>query len=182
MNIFVLDENPVIAAELHCDKHVVKMVVELYQQMGSAVIRHGALPEDMPITAKGTPLKGGYKNHPCTRWVGDTNKNYKWAAHHALELCNEYSKRYNKIHTCQKGIEKLSDMDYLIPDGEMTEHPLAMPNEYKSDDVVESYRNYYIYEKSNFAKWEKGSPTPKWFIEGISHLSPKPIWWKETSV
>lgn len=171
MNIFVLDQNPVKAAQYHCDKHATKMVVELFQQLGSAVIRHGAKEKDMPLTSKGTPLKGGYHNHPCTKWCGDSRSNYNWASVHALELCNEYFKRYNKIHSCQKGIEKLSNMDHFIPEGEMTRPALAMPEQYKSDDVVKSYRNYYIYEKSNFAKWERGSQIPKWFIEGISRFS-----------
>ena len=55
MNIFVLHEDPTIAATMYCDKHVPKMVVELYQQLGSAVIRHGATPDVMPLTKKGTP-------------------------------------------------------------------------------------------------------------------------------
>ncbi len=33
MNIFVLDENPIRAAEMMCDKHIPKMVVESAQMM-----------------------------------------------------------------------------------------------------------------------------------------------------
>jgi hypothetical protein len=171
MNIFVLDQDPIKAAQFACDKHSSKMCVELFQQLGSAVIRHGATSDMMPLTAKGTPLKGGYHNHPCTRWCGDSRTNYNWASIHALELCNEYTRRYDKIHACQKGIEKLCDMDYLIPEGELTNQPCAMPDQYKSKNVVESYRNYYINEKSHFAKWEKGTPAPLWFIDGISRFS-----------
>jgi hypothetical protein len=42
---------------------------------------------------------------------------------------------------------------------------LAMPDEYKSDDVFDSYRNYLINEKQHFAKWEKDP-------------SRKPTWWR----
>jgi hypothetical protein len=163
MNIFILDKDPIKAAQQYNDKHVVKMVVELYQQMGSAVIRHGALPEDMPLTAKGTPLKGGHKNHPCTRWVGDTKSNYEWAAIHALELCNQYTHRYGKTHSCQKGIEDLCKMIDLIPEGELTKFALAMPDEYKDQDPVKAYRTYYIKDKKEFSKWKMGN-TPDWFI------------------
>ena len=52
MNIFVLHEDPSTAARYHCDKHVVKMVVELFQQLGSAAIRHGATPDMMPLVGK----------------------------------------------------------------------------------------------------------------------------------
>ena len=33
MNIFVLDEDPTTAAQMHCDKHVPKMCVEAAQMM-----------------------------------------------------------------------------------------------------------------------------------------------------
>jgi hypothetical protein len=163
VNIFILDKDPIKAAQYSCDKHATKMVVELFQQLGSAVIRHGAKENDMPLTSKGTPLKGGYHNHPCTKWCGDSRSNYNWASIHALELCKEYSKRYNKIHSCQKGIEKLCDMDFLIPEGELTEHAQAMPDEYKNPDPVTAYRTYYIKDKKDFATWKMGNK-PDWFI------------------
>ena len=78
MNIFILHFNPVIAARHYCDKHSPKMCVELLQQLGSAVIRHGATPDMMPLTKKGTPLKGGYHHHPCTVWCGDSRANFEW--------------------------------------------------------------------------------------------------------
>jgi hypothetical protein len=42
---------------------------------------------------------------------------------------------------------------------------LAMPDEYKSDDVFDSYQKYLINEKQHFAKWEKDP-------------SRKPTWWR----
>lgn len=163
MNIFVLHTDPVVAAEQNCDKHVVKMVLELYQQLGSAVIRHGATPDEMPLTSKGTPLKGGYHHHPCTRWCGDSRSNFRWAVKHGLGLCNEYTKRYGKKHSCQSGIEHLSSMDNKVPDGELTPFALAMPDEYKCIDPVKSYRTYYLKDKKAFAKWKLGN-TPDWWI------------------
>ncbi|WP_237342937.1 pyrimidine dimer DNA glycosylase/endonuclease V [Wolbachia endosymbiont of Folsomia candida] len=35
MNIFILHEDPVIAAQMLCDKHVVKMVLETAQLLSS---------------------------------------------------------------------------------------------------------------------------------------------------
>jgi len=164
MNIFVLDEDPVKAAQYYCDKHVPKMCVELFQQLGSAVIRHGAKPEQMPLTSKGTPLKGGYHNHPCTRWCGDSRENFKWAIDHAYSLCQEYTKRYNKMHKCETGILHLSFMTSFIPEGQLTNYALAMPDEYKTNDAVESYRTYYLKDKRYFAKWDKLNNIPDWWI------------------
>jgi len=36
MNIFYLDHNPKTCAEQHCDKHVVKMIIEYAQLMSTA--------------------------------------------------------------------------------------------------------------------------------------------------
>ena len=35
MNIFILDKNPKKAAEYHCDKHVIKMILETSQLLCS---------------------------------------------------------------------------------------------------------------------------------------------------
>ena len=164
MNIFILDEDPIQSAKMYCDKHVPKMVVELYQQLGSAVIRHGATSDMMPRTSKGTPLKGGYHNHPCPRWVGDSRENYLWACYHGAMLCDEYTKRFGKIHSCEKGIEHLYIMAHLIPEGKLTPFAQAMPDEYKNECAVTAYRDYYIHDKSRFAKWEKGTPAPDWWL------------------
>ena len=40
MNIFLLDKDPKIAAQYHCDKHVVKMILESAQMLCSAYQRH----------------------------------------------------------------------------------------------------------------------------------------------
>ena len=36
MNIFYLDENPKKCAKYHCDKHVVKMIIEYAQLLSTA--------------------------------------------------------------------------------------------------------------------------------------------------
>jgi hypothetical protein len=163
MNIFVLDYDPVTAAEMYCDKHVPKMVVELYQQLGSAQRRHGATDDMMPLTSKGTPLKGGYHNHPCTLWCGESYNNYLWAALHAITLCNEYSFRYNKKHACHEGIRQLYKMADNIPGYWSTPFAQAMPDEYHNSNAVLAYRTYYKNDKVRFAKWEKGRKQPYWW-------------------
>ncbi len=176
MNIFVLDLDPVVAARMHCDKHIPKMCVEAAQMMASALRRHGATDEQMPLTKSGTPYKGGYKHHPCTVWAGDCRANFKWLARHARSLLREYNKRFgNKIHACHGPIYAMSVMKDMISEGELTPFALAMPDEYrpkhqfKGNDVkvthsnrpVEAYRRYY--HSKQFAKWEKGTPAPDWW-------------------
>ena len=184
MNIFVLHENPNTAAEMHCDKHVPKMCVEAAQMMASALRRWGATDEEMPLTKKGTPYKGGYAHHPCTVWAGDTWGNLNWLATHAIALCFEYKARFGKEHACQKPIIHMNLMinssrffDWEHSVVRRTPFALAMPDEYRpkhplietryivthaaGDTAVQAYRRYY--HSKQFAKWEKGTPAPDWW-------------------
>ena len=174
MNIFVLHTDPDIAAQMHCDKHVPKMVVEAAQMMASALRRHGATDEQMPLTKAGTPYKGGYAYHPCTVWAGDSRDNFKWLARYAERLLREYMQRFDRIHACHGPIHIMSCKDYIIPEGGLTQFALAMPDEYRPEPIdgeivyhaypehaVQAYRRYY--HSKQFAKWEKGTPIPVWW-------------------
>ena len=167
MNIFVLDKDPVIAARMHCDKHVPKMCVEAAQMMASALRRHGATDEQMPLTKSGTPYKGGYAHHPCTVWAGDSEANFAWLCTHAIALCNEYAKRFGKNHACERPIHSMLGLVFLFPDkypspkAALTPFAQAMPDEYRNDDAVKAYQAYY--HSKQFAKWEKGTPAPNWW-------------------
>lgn len=168
MNIFVLDTDPTVAAHMHCDKHVPKMCVEAAQMMASALRRHGATDEQMPLTKAGKPYKGGYAHHPCTVWAGDSQENWMWLAHHAMQLCEEYYKRFNKMHACTDPIYHMIGMQKIIPEGGLTPFALAMPDEYRNDDAVKAYQAYY--HSKQFAKWEKGTPAPDWW-QGVEVMA-----------
>ena len=46
----------------------------------------------------------------------------------------------------------------------LTPFALAMPEQYKSDDHVEAYRNYYMSEeKQKIASWNKRREKPEWY-------------------
>ena len=59
-----------------------------------------------------------------------------------------------------------------IPKLGLTKFYLAMPDQYKTDDVVESYRKYYINEKQRdkSGKWMMfytKRDIPKWFPDSL---------------
>ena len=155
MNIFVLDEHPVFAARMLCDKHVVKMVLETAQLL-STTYWHFNQP---------APYKQTHKNHPCAVWARSRHSNYEWLWEHGIAIAEEYTYRYNKIHKSQAVIEELAELPRGIRRGPMTPFPLCMPDKYKTDDVVESYRAYYVGEKSHMLTY-KNRPAPE-FIQNI---------------
>jgi len=171
MNIFVLDEDPAQAARYLDDVRLPKMCVESAQMMASALRRHGVTDEQMPLTKKGTPYKGGYKHHPCTVWAGDSRCNFVWLALHAIEQCKEYTRRFGKEHACYGPINHMTRMYKTANFKEeyMTPFAQAMPDEYKADDdVVKAYRSYY---KSK--EYSKG---------GVRYIrADVPTWWEVTA-
>jgi len=167
MNIFVLDTDPTVAAQMHCDKHVPKMCVEAAQMMASALRRHGATDEDMPLTKAGKPYKGGYAHHPCTVWAGDSRANFWWLATHAQALYCAYQLRFGKKHACADPIDQMKALSNMVPEYTGTNHTgltpfaQAMPDEYRDADAVKAYQAYY--HSKQFAKWDKGTPAPDWW-------------------
>jgi hypothetical protein len=155
MNIFLLDTDIRKCAQYHCDKHVVKMILETAQLLCGVHHMTDQVTDQVPY-------KLSHKNHPCAIWSRESLSNYLYLCDLGLELCKEYTYRYGKRHKSQDVIEWCVTNKPNICDKEFTEPARAMPNEYKLDSVVESYRNYYIGEKSKIAVW-KNRDTPEWF-------------------
>lgn len=88
-----------------------------------------------------------------------------------LELCKEYNFRYERIHKTQSVLEwlKENEPEKIPPCYSVTPPARAMPDEYKTDSPIQSYRNYYLGEKRSFAVWTKRQP-PQWFIEGAKAM------------
>ena len=158
MNIFYIDTCPVKAAQMQCDKHVVKMVLESAQMLCAA---HRVLEGGAPV-----PYKLAHKNHPSTIWTRTSTENYMWLNRYFGALCREYTYRYGKHHASERLLGPLA----LVPNGltysGFTDPPQCMPDYCKGEDTVLAYQNYYILEKSRFAKWKKRS-IPEWFSGGI---------------
>ena len=155
MNIFFLDYDVKKCAQYHCDKHVVKMILETAQLLCGV---HHAVSKDV----ENVPYKLSHKNHPCAIWTRESLSNYLYLCELGLELCNEYTYRYGKRHKSQEVILWCILNRPKIGDIGFTEPPKAMPDEYKVDCVIQSYRNYYMGAKSGFAVW-KNREKPLWF-------------------
>jgi hypothetical protein len=114
------------------------------------------------IVGNEAPYKLSHRNHPCAIWTRESLSNYLYLCDLGLELCYEYTYRYGKRHKSQEIIEWCLVNKPNIEDKGFTEPARAMPDEYKVSSVVESYRNYYIGEKSSIAVW-KYRETPEWY-------------------
>lgn len=175
MNIFFLDYNPLKAAQFLHDNHVNKMLLESAQMLSTAMAESeeyrdswhkfsGFLPEDVKL------YKPTHANHPCSVWLRKSWHNMAWLSHHAMALADEFQFRRHKAHACQplvfiinQLIQKQSTNILLL-----TPPAQAMPEEYKHDDPVIAYREYYAHEKIDHAlvSWTR-RPVPDFLINHV---------------
>lgn len=191
MNLFLLNINTRQAAKDHCDKHCVKMILEVTQLLYSAWWFGRTEFPHPHETLK--PYRATHKNHPVSIWVRDHSKHYNWAVELGLELSAEYTRRYGKTHKCYdhlihlkrlgkpelpiantspKNKQKIATID--IPDG-CKYFNCAIPDEvfnqcvvYKNGQLsgVLSYQKYYRTKSKSFKMvWNRGKDKP-------------PQWWK----
>jgi len=186
MNIFILDKDPVIAAQLQCDKHVVKMIVESAQMLstahrmldgkvikrpsksGKTMVKYYDLYEGADdLEAEMLFYSAVHHGHPCTKWTFETSANYNWHYKHFVALCDEYTYRYGKVHKTDRLLRNaLWTLPRNIPHANITPFPLAMsanPECIFPDDPVKSYKLYYHTKASRFFMvWTKRE-TPEWW-------------------
>ena len=151
MNIFYVDRDPVIAAQQLVDKHVVKMPLETAQLLCSAFPQGTA------------PYRRTHYNHPSSVWTRRSRANYEWLIRHGLALCEEYTRRYKKVHKsnivilwCQANIDVLEWGEDFF-----TDPPECMPEDCKNGNSVQSYREYYRKHKSYIYNWTNRDK-PEW--------------------
>lgn len=182
MNIFYLASDAEECAEMHCDRHVVKMLLE-YSQILSTAHRYLEGIAEQKLSDSGRKktvyslsdsresflYAATHINHPSTVWARASYENYEWLYLMLYHLSEEYTHRYGKTHAIVR--DGVMNALYYPPKTleknryvkRFTEPTPAMPDKYKvRNDSIQSYRNYYIHEKASFATW-KNREVPDWF-------------------
>lgn len=182
MNIFFVDRDPVVAAQMLCDKHVVKMILESAQMLCTAHrVLDGVESEARTKSGRRQKVwnfpdsisqqqkllyKAAYVNHPCTVWVRYSEQTYTWLLTHFCQMLQEYKLRYNKEHACTKLLSVLIFFPSYFLTAEKKgwiDPPACMPVKYiDPTDIVQSYRNYYIEGKRHIHFWSPPRQPPDW--------------------
>lgn len=145
MNIFAVHTDPQIAASYHCDKHVVKMILETSQMLCTVLNDRGIE----------TPYKPTHRNHPCTKWAAESRENFQWLLSLGFWLCVEYRSRYGKTHKCEEIIRFCEANKHTISEGPLTPFAQAMPEYFKDVDPIEAYRHYYRIAKASILTYSR---------------------------
>lgn len=186
MNLFILHEDPVIAAQMQCDKHVPKMIVESGQMLSTAHRVLDGFLDRRPSKSGKTRVKywdlylgqndleaelllykAVHVGHPCTQWTMRSGENYDWHYQHFIALAQEYTYRYGKVHaTAERLGSALYTQPRNIPHVGFTPFELAMksnPECMFPEDPVKSYRLFYQTKQHRFKMvWTKRN-RPEWF-------------------
>lgn len=179
MNIFILDNDIQTSVQYYIDKHIVKIPLEVAQLLCTARRLSG---DERP------KYKSTHINHPWSLFTRFNRENYLYVCCYGMELCSEYEYRYGKKHACQEVILDCvtnplffsnvdRDIAFLLRIYDLSttgyfndKIPCCVKDEYKSTDIVQSYRDYYIgdkvFNKSGklMASWKKRN-RPYWFID-----------------
>lgn len=152
MNIFYLSNDPSQCAAYHCDKHVVKMILESVQ----------ILSTNHQIEHRNENLyKPTHKNHPSTIWARSSKENYQWLLELTQELGAEYTYRYGKTHKSMEKLPILKTTPEFIPDIPFFQVSQAMPEQYQHPCSIQAYRDYYVGEKLDICQYTKRN-RPEW--------------------
>lgn len=170
MNIFYLHKKPEVSAQLHCDKHVVKMIIEYAQMLSTA---HRVL-DGKPYVEQNLGLggrriqrwkhpnpcmektlyKASHVNHPSAVWVRESAVQYQYMYDMFVALCDEYTFRYGKVHMTDTKLRvMLDEIPRNLQLGDWREPPQAMPDDVKSESSIDAYHKYYKQYKRDFAVW-----------------------------
>ena len=176
MNIFYLDKDPKTCAQMHVDKHCVKMILEYAQLLSTAhryldgsvstrLSKSGRKQQHYTLMDQRDSIlySATHINHPSAIWVRQSESHYRWLFTLWIELMREYTFRYGKIHACARLIGELNKPPKNIEFGNGFAEPTpAMPDHYKvAGDSITSYKNYYLGDKQRMFSWKKRE-TPSW--------------------
>jgi hypothetical protein len=161
MNIFITDSDPILAAKILCNRHIVKMPSETVTMISSVF---------QQFKSNGKQI--AYFNHPASIWCRKTKENLEWLILHGLAQCEEYSRRYKRRHASQDFIEwssnnyqHVSFSESGITDFARCFSGFKQELDETEPNTLEAYRKFYWLDKKDFAKWPSRKEIPQWWPE-----------------
>lgn len=164
MNLFILSLSVTECAQFMFDKHVSKIILEAAQMLSTAV--NIIEPEHNLTTYKTCHI-----NHPVSIWVRSSLENFMWTIDLVEAMHDEW--KYRNDHPTYK-LHKSYEMAMYLkqhhPSSDkfekkgLTPFAQAMPNEFKHDDPIIAYRQYYQKDdqKRRIGTWKKRD-RPYWY-------------------
>lgn len=163
VNFFYLDEDPKKCAEYYCNRHILKIPIEIAQILSKIHYELNSNIDYSKIYKNASVVKNTIGPY-C--WIKESLHNYIWACTLGLELINEYKLRYNKTeHKTERILQFLFDNQPDLPNIGKTKFRGTNKYDmfqYISNDPIICARYNYAEMKCINDKWNKDGP-PTWF-------------------
>ncbi len=198
MNLFLLHSLPQIAAMQHCDKHCVKMILEICQLLYTSWwCNHGKVKKLENDPCPHDVYKCTHKNHPSAIWVRVNPKHYDWALELGLCLCRQYTMRYGRTHRCESHLQRLCKLKWPEVTPESEQFPkckaphkratVGLPLECEyfdcaiSDDVWDECAHYekgQLHGVKTYRNYYKTKGSDKWTLKWYKNPKNAPPWFR----
>ncbi len=163
VNFFYLDKNPELCAKYYCDKHVVKIPIEIAQILSKI---HHILQTNIDFSKIYANSKVVKESLGPYVWTLSSLENYIWTCQLGINLIHEYKYRFNKdSHKTEEVLKYLMENPPPLESKGIT--PFKMTNKYDmfqyvSTNPITNSRYNYSEMKCMNDKWTKREK-PKWF-------------------
>lgn len=158
MQIFILDVDIKKNAEYYVDRHVCKIQTEIAQCLCTVY-------KQFEFNIPDFLYKETHAKHPCVLWLKESKQNFGYGISLGLALHDEYNYRYPKNGKYQKEKFLFNWLKNNIPENlenkGLTPFAQAIPEQYKQENVIQAYRQYYKEEKKHLFKWTNRE-VPEW--------------------
>ncbi len=162
MNLFILDENPMVSAQYHVDRHVVKMPTETAQMV--SFIYHDPEFWDAEIPPYMMGFSKTHYKHPCSIWMRESLENFMYASQLGMELYKEYQYRYNQPEKHQRAREIFEfclKNPPKLPKIGLTPFAQAMDEQFiRFSCPIQNYQEYYREGKKHLHSWKNRDIPP----------------------
>lgn len=170
VNFFYLDKDPVKCAKYYCNKHVLKIPIEIAQIL-SKIHHELETGIDYCKVYKSSLVVKNTLGPYC--WIKQSYDNYMWTCKLGLALINEYKLRYDKdTHKSEPILLYLADNPPKLPKIGIT-HFIGTNKydmfQYISKDPIICGRYNYAEMKCKNDKWNIHGP-PKWYLETEKYI------------
>jgi len=186
MNIFCLDNDPTIAAEMMCDEHIKsKMIVESAQMIANCFSLD--MLKKAPLTKKGEFRKYSYEKHPCSIWTRQSDENLKWLVTHACamfieKICRGYINPHFSMDFIRWAADNMHKAD-VPKTGILTDFAIAININrecrknplFENLNTIEKYKLFYIEDKP-FTTYRTNPPE---FMKEFMKFNPNKNRWEK---
>jgi len=156
MNIFAIEGDGnnidwIASAKSQDNYRVVKMILESCQILSTVLNGQGVK----------APYRSFNPKHPSCLWAAESSDNFEKLVLHCDAMLEEYTRRFGRVHKCRGVLTQITDLynSHRFPQSEPTPLRMAMPDQFRGDSIVESYRRFYAskprmrYPESSVPVW-----------------------------